>query len=393
MGRNSKKRSAKKSAQLPEHLPFKNTEAIADQLMTRWYARLIEQWRRLTGASSTGPLSSDELERIAQGVARLSKGLTRQRELIHQTYMDDPQLLGAYLLFYWPISYMQTRHVLRHVTWPVRSAVDFGAGPGPGVAALYDFGVQTLTALDHASEALSLARAFLPFELTTSTMNLASQTWQGEADLLLACHALNEWMRTDEMTAQVATRLHEQAHMSHASTMVLIEPALQDTSRRLLMVRDHLLEKGWCVRAPCLHQGHCPALHHEQDWCHATIQWRPPSPIEKIAQRASIHKSRLKMTFLVLRQQDTEQWSDASFRIVSEPLHTKGRYHYIGCGPAGRVGLTMLARHDNEVSRRFQMLRRYDVITLSEPERRGDGLRLDPQAPLDVVQSPFMLDE
>ena len=99
------------------------------------------------------------------------------------------------------------------------------------------------------------------------------------------------------------------------------------------------------------------------------------------------------MTYLVTRRHVPSPWDERAFRIVSETLQTKGRYHYIGCGPAGRVGLTMLARHDNEVSRRFRMLRRYDVITLSEFERRGDGLRVDPKSPLDVVQPPFLLDE
>jgi hypothetical protein len=44
-------------------------------------------------------LTPDELRMVAAGVTRLSAGLTRDRALAGARYMDDPRLLGAYLLF------------------------------------------------------------------------------------------------------------------------------------------------------------------------------------------------------------------------------------------------------------------------------------------------------
>ncbi len=41
---------------------------------------------------------------------------------------------------------------------------------------------------------------------------------------------------------------------------MLIEPALRETSRELLAVRDQLLAAGLQVVAPCFFQGPCPAL-------------------------------------------------------------------------------------------------------------------------------------
>ena len=49
---------------------------------------------------------------MAAAVERLSRGFTRERELAGARYLDDERLLGAYLLFYWPVSYLQARGVL-----------------------------------------------------------------------------------------------------------------------------------------------------------------------------------------------------------------------------------------------------------------------------------------
>ena len=53
-----------------------------------------------------------DIVEVGAGVKQLSLGLTRDRKLAGARYMDDPKLLGAYLLFYWPVSYAQAREAL-----------------------------------------------------------------------------------------------------------------------------------------------------------------------------------------------------------------------------------------------------------------------------------------
>jgi hypothetical protein len=64
------------------------------------------------------------------------------------------------------------------------------------------------------------------------------------------------------------------------------------------------------------------------------------------------------------------------FRIVSEPLAGKGRLRYMGCGPEGRRGLALQEKHVGEANRRFETLRRGDVVALEGVEPRGDGVAL-----------------
>jgi hypothetical protein len=101
-----------------------------------------------------------------------------------------------------------------------------------------------------------------------------------------------------------------------------------------------------------------------------------------------MHKEALKMSYLVLAPKG-EAWRDAPpgrlFRIVSEPLEGKGRHRYIGCGPEGRVGLALQEKHLTPANERFMMLRRGDVVRISETEEKGDGFALTDKSTVELV--------
>jgi len=169
---------------------------------------------------------------------------------------------------------------------------------------------------------------------------------------------------------------------------VVIEPALRDTSRDLLAVRDRIVARGYAIRAPCFYRGSCPALVRESDWCHADHAWRAPSLVEDLARAAGLRRESLKMSYLVLAPKG-EAWREPPagrvFRIVSEPLEGKGRQRYIGCGPEGRVGLALQQKHRTAANAAFFELRRGDVVRVSEAEPRGDGLALTDRSEISVL--------
>jgi len=73
------------------------------------------------------------------------------------------------------------------------------------------------------------------------------------------------------------------------------------------------------------------------------------------------------------------------FRIVSEPLEGKGRQRYIGCGPEGRLGLALQAKHRTAANAAFFELHRGEVVRVTEPEPRGDGLALSDRSEVTVL--------
>ncbi len=324
---------------------------------------------------------------VAQAVRTLSLGLTRERELAGARYMDDPKLLAAYLLFYWPVSYAQAREVLGELGARPRSVLDLGSGPGPLAFAALDAGASDVTAADRSTRALDLARK-LALE---AEEGLATREWSperplpdGQFDLISMGHLLNELPEPKRVPLVEAAL----AKLRPKGSVVIIEPALRDTSRGLLRLRDALVAKGFAVRAPCLFRGPCPALVRESDWCHAERSWRMPGLVEHLARLAQLHKEALKMSYLVLAPKG-EAWRDAPpgqvFRIVSEPLEGKGRQRYMGCGPSGRVGLAMQHRHAGPQTEAFMTLQRGDVIELTGTEAKGDGLALTEGGAVKVI--------
>jgi SAM-dependent methyltransferase len=398
--------------------------------LERWIPRLVAVWRKAARRpGDVDRLAPAELKGVARGVQRLSAGLTRERKLAGARYLDDPELLGAYLLFYWPISYLQGRAAMGELPRRPGAVLDLGSGPGPLAFAALDAGASEVTACDRSAAALEAARA-LAVEAEES---LATRQWDplggGKAggrgaasplslealappkshDLVTMGHLLNElWgpgvrganspppMNSLEGSGAEPGAIERRTALCEAAasllrpggTLLVIEPALRDTSRALLAVRDRLVSGGWAVRAPCLWRGPCPALERESDWCHAEHPVEPPPLVGALARAAGLRKEAVKMSYLLLAAPG-EDWAPPPpgrvFRIVSEPLPSKGRLRYMGCGPEGRMGLSLQERHLDEGNRRFERLARGDVIEVSEVEGRGDGLALGPGSRVGLV--------
>lgn len=363
------------------------------QALAAWMPRLVKVWR--AHRRTTGPadrLTDAEVAEVAQGIRRLSEGLTRGRRLVGRGYMDSPDLLGAYLLYFWPVSYAQARHVLGELGTKVRSALDVGSGPAPLAMAAADLGAHELFAVDRSDRALALAlkvAAEVKAPLTTRSWDpLAGQPLPGAGlafTHVLVGHALNELWADAPDRLERRTALCEEllGRVRRHGSLVLLEPALRTTTRELLQLRDRLVEKGFAIRAPCLYRGGCPALLKEVDWCHAERAWTPPPVLARLIAAAGLHKELLQMAYLVVAPRD-EAWAPPPegrlFRIVSEPLEGKKRVRRMGCGPEGRVPISVSDAARTGAHAPFLESERGDVLAIEhgEPAGEGEGVRLGP---------------
>jgi SAM-dependent methyltransferase len=373
--------------------------------LARWIPRLLAAWR----AARRGPpprgvrppadrLLPDELREVGAAVARLSKGLTRERELAGARYMDEERLLGAYLLFYWPISYLQARGTISELPRRPRAVLDLGSGPGPMAFAALDAGAAEVVAADRSARALATARrlaADAGEPISTREWNptkarpLAELAQGRRFDLVTMGHVVNELFQGGDADARRAGLVEEALSLvAPGGSVLVVEPALRDTSRALLRVRDLLVARGHAVRAPCLFRGPCPALVRESDWCHAERAIEPPPLVAQIGKAAGLRKEAVKMSYLVLAPRG-EAWAEPPagrvFRIVSEPLPSKGRLRYMGCGPEGRMGLSLQEKHVTGANREFERLLRGDVVLVTGGEPRGDGVALGEASEVKVV--------
>jgi len=184
----------------------------------------------------------------------------------------------------------------------------------------------------------------------------------GHFDWLLAAHLLNELALDVEGKTRLVVGWCRELLVDDG-TCILIEPALRETSRGLLALRDQLIAAGHFVVAPCLLQSPCPALARERDFCHAST--------DAIAQG----RSRVDFSYLVVRRHGRATEDKDLFRMVSDPIKDKGRLRFFACGPAGRVLVTRLDRDGSASNQTFDDLGRGDVVRIRGASTRPDGMR------------------
>ena len=193
----------------------------------------------------------------------------------------------------------------------------------------------------------------------------------GRFDLIVAAHLLNEFTgllgaaRADLVLAWMRDWL------APTGVMLLIEPALKETSRALLAVRDHLTGAGAFVVAPCLWQGPCPALVSPHDWCHDSAA-RPSQP-------------RADFSYLAIQANGQAQTDPAHFRVVSDLKREKGRTRLFGCGLRGRNPMLLQNRDATPSNKAFLSLDRGDLCRVVGLSQAGDGLRLSAETEVQVV--------
>jgi len=295
-------------------------------------------------------------------------GLVGDRALVGTPYLADPALRAEYERDIAPRTEAALARVLAESlgpakrTGPAVRAIDLGSGTGAAGRALHGyFGPRlSLVEVDRLVRAPDTIRADLSREIPDV---------DGRFDVVVAAHLLNELYvgeaaatRVERRAARV--RAWARALLARGGALILIEPALRETSRELLAVRDVLVASGMEVVAPCFWRGPCPALVRPRDWCHDTA--------------SSPAGARVDFSYLVLHDGGTSHAEDSSlYRVVSDPMPEKGRLRLYGCGTDGRHALVRLDRNASPANAALDAARRGDVIRVERTQLGGDGLRIN----------------
>ncbi|GAB4517653.1 MAG: hypothetical protein Tsb0020_36240 [Haliangiales bacterium] len=344
---------------------------------------------------------------LRQAILDRSRRLTRERgderePIAALTHREANADLAAHALFFAPadaakvmipLAELNSRGLLGAGTRadaPLR-VLDVGAGPGAMTLGALDF-LRTvgfakplqLRAVDRDRDALrvykqaarEMARrceiSHQPVEIEVEAADLASRREYGPADLIVMGSVLNELsqLRARELVAELLQALTPQG------ALIIIEPALRDTTRALHVIRDEIIASAQAhVFAPCVRRlAPCPALADERDWCHED---RPVQLSERTAQLAvntGLRVHGLKFSYLVLRHGDDtlNAGSQQVARIVSHPRRSKGKRSCFACSDGGRVEVRLLKRNRSESNRGFERVRRGDIVEWDQP-RPLDG--------------------
>lgn len=387
---------------------------------------LIEQ---VVGESTAG-----KLDRDARKVADLSRLFTKDRSKLTREYLNDPVHAAAYLRYFLPVNLAKIQVLLDELPqeWIGRQrdyqlhVLDVGSGPGSGALAVLDWLNQrhpdcvrhlAVVAVDSSADMLNQARrlwngfcresGFTRGSLTAFEGDLERPVkggWYGQItqrapyDLIILANCLNELFvdHVDPIGAKADLVSGLLPLLAQDGTVMIVEPALRETSRSLHHVRDRLLQEKHCtVYSPCLHEANCPALVHPDDWCHEERLWTAPAVVQAIDRQIGFIKDALKFSYLLLRKDGRTivARSPQIFRVVSELRELKGEKRAWLCNETGRpeVGrLDRLASPKNAAVDNWHRGAIVQIERIVRKEREGKVSalgRIDQDAVVQVIRS------
>ncbi len=344
-------------------------------------------------------------ERLVQAVAELSKLFTKARSHLTRAYLDDDLLGAAYLRYFLPVNLAKIQLLLDEMPAPEPiekfSVLDIGSGPGTGTLAALDWwhqrklpGVISVTSVDNSSGALRQARqlwdrycravSIQEADLRTHVGDLERRAWleqvrqKGPFDLIILANCLNEVFADtgDPIMARIAFVDESLALLAPHGTMMIVEPALRETSRALHQARDRLLqEKRYTVYSPCLHEQNCPALTKPDDWCHEERAWELPVSIQEIDEEVGFIKDALKFSYLLLRK-DRKTIVDRRpdvYRVVSELRELKGEKRAWLCNEQGRQEVGRQDRLASSQNEGFDQWHRGAIVQIEKIVHKEQG--------------------
>jgi ribosomal protein RSM22 (predicted rRNA methylase) len=363
-------------------------------------------------------------ERVLWAVAELSRFFTKERAALNRSYLDDQAYAMAYLSYFLPVNLAKIQVLLNEMPALVVdqrfSVLDLGSGPGTGLLAVLDWWHQresphtlSVTAADSSARALKQARRLWDrhcqvvnnqeASLQTYVRDLEQRDWLEQVrqkrpfDLIILANCLNEIFADacDPIMARTTFVNESLALLAPHGTMMIVEPALRETSRALHQVRDQLLREKRCtIYSPCLHEGDCPALVKPADWCHEERAWAPPVSIQEIDEEVGFIKDALKFSYLLLRK-DGKTIVDRKpdvYRVVSELRVMKGEKRVWLCNEQGRQEVGRQDRLASPHNEAFDQWHRGAIVQIEKIVRKEGGKvsslgRLERDAAVQIVRS------
>lgn len=256
------------------------------------------------------------------------------------TPWTDRNALIAQWAYYLPLNFLRNLSVFselkKHMPLDVFSgALDYGAGLGAASWALRDSGFHgPIFMYDRHPIPIAAIKAVDGESL--AKMNPKDYQTQ----LGIFSYSLTEIKHRNDL-------------LSHFPYLVIVEPSTQVEGRRLSVTREHLIENGYEILAPCTHQKHCPLLTQSQrDWCHDRIFFKKPTWMTNIEKNLPFRNDSLTFSYLIavkiasFSRQTLPADRCVRGRLTGDLLSEKGKNKQLVCFDERRLFLTWLHKLD-----------------------------------------------
>lgn len=349
-------------------------------------------------------------------VGKISDRFTMSRSELRSDYLDAKEGRYAYLLYFHLANVCRNLAVMREIhrnrLFPanVRRVLDVGTGMGSALWGLFlshdrwdkelevtaaDRSRKSLVDMKDLLDLFARGRRMRPLDVKLKAMDLFDERTPKQVgelpaqDLIFCSNVLNEVAKVSKNRA--VSLVHKFIdRLSDDGLLIVVEPALNQTSRELTLLRDEILKKGDVyVPAPCGHEGPCPLNNEPRDWCHFETAWDPPALRRRFEKSLRHASGVLKYSYLVFSRRPVGD-ATGKHRVLSDRLSERdGHFSWLLCSPEKKLKMVLdkkyykeepyrnLGRGDRVKLELHPITRRKDISPYSDDVQSGDPMAIE----------------
>ena len=287
------------------------------------------------------------------------------------TPWDKEYCQKAYRYYYLPLNYIRNENVIRRgleVEFfnDIQSTVDWGTGPGTASLALSQTLPQNLEKqilIDQSPIALKNftdLKQHLKNPEYSNELKLKNLSIDYKKSLLVFSYSLTEMKKLPD-------------GFYDFDSIMILEPSTQDDGRKLSVLRQQLVDKGYYIWAPCTHQAACPLLTQSKtDWCHDRYHVQAPKWFWDTELHLPFKNKTITTSYLLAKKTPPPERIKNFARTVGDSLEEKGKTRQLVCRSPEREFLAWMHKEKNQ-----QTIPRGELITLPvDAEKKSNELRI-----------------
>lgn len=268
-------------------------------------------------------------EELAPSILELSEHFNLQEG---PTPWGEADLQAAYLTYFMPLNSARLQAVYsecKKLNFPIANdIVDIGSGPGTA----------------RLNWNLGTPKTWIDWETSKLAIDLADRL---DLDQRIPHSSVSNRPAMNGKTVIASYSLLEFAALPQeifsAESLIIVEPSLQNTSRRLMEFRTTLKKHGFHIWAPCTHQNSCPLLSHSKtDWCHDRIHFLPPTWWDQL--KIPMRNETLTYSYLLAAKKPPPA-QKLQARVIGDTLFEKGKIRQAVCRSEAREFLAWLKKN------------------------------------------------
>lgn len=219
---------------------------------------------------------------------------------------------------------LQSCYQKLETTFKPKRLLDLGAGPGTASLAALDYwkDFQQITLIENHPLMYTFQKNLWEFlnptigyETIHDTINYLETIPAESFDIVILSYVLGELKQTDHLNL-INQALEKTSHYG-----LIVTPGTPHDFQYLLKIRNHLLNKGAFIIAPCTHQKPCP-LTTTEDWCHFNIRLQRSS-LHQVAKKAQLSYEDEKFCYLLFSKVPPSLPLTQG-RVIRKPIRRSG---------------------------------------------------------------------